>query len=292
MRNQDSEVIEASVDYVTISGKSEQIYGLQSSLQVLLDHYHEEGHKAKQVSNHGYSGWQLGPVKFLDNGEYGYVQASGDPAGFVASVAGGYDLRCTRIDFQVTIKHEPENGQTIGEIVYSDALKHPTCPSPTRILSPAGGDTVYIGSRISDRFARVYRKDSEDRDGGWPRHTWRYELELKKPRSQKAWRSMLDIPSNERAKHIIALIGNYCGMRGIFFPVTSDMASGINDTLRRKKTPLERKLTWIRDGVSPTILELFDAGLAKDVLEALGARSSGVIAEHILEALRQLGHKP
>lgn len=282
--------IEASVDFVTISGKSEQIYGLQSSLQVLLDHYHEQGHKAKQVSNHGYSGWQIGPVKFLDNGEYGYVQASGDASGFVASVAGGYDVRCTRIDFQVTVQEVPGNGRTVGDIVYHDALQNKVCPSPTRVQSPNGGDTVYIGSRASDRFARVYRKDAQDRDGGWPRHSWRYELELKKPRSQKAWRSLLDIPSPERPAHIIALLGNYCGMRGIYYPVTTDMASSIDDTLRRKKTPLERKIAWLRDGVSPTVLELFDAGLAEQVLEALGAKSSGIIADHILRALKAWGH--
>lgn len=282
-------ILGSAVDYITVSGKSEQIYGLQSALDVLLNYYHDTGYKSTEIRNHGYTGWSVGPLSFLDNGQYGYIQTSGDPSGFVARVASGWDVRCTRIDLQVTCQCLPVDGRTIGDRAYQDAIEHKECAAPTRIQSPGGGDTVYIGSRASDRFARIYRKDAQDKDTDWPRHTWRYEIEIKKPRSQKLWRSLVDVPEKDWPREIASFVSQFFTRRSVHVPFEADTISRIDDTMRRKKTPIQRKIEWIARGVSPTVLELFAAGYASDVLEALGARSSDAIAEYIIEALQKFG---
>lgn len=100
------------------------------------------------------------------------------------------DVRCTRIDFQLTL----ELGGSYRARDFKDALEaadwsdgagsrlHRRRVEMIEGPSAEGLDTVYIGSRSSDRFARVYVKD--DGDGG---RFLRFEVEFKGDRADRAY---------------------------------------------------------------------------------------------------------
>jgi hypothetical protein len=51
-----------------------------------------------------------------------------------------------------------------------------------RIEGTPDGRTLYIGSRSSDRYIRIYDKTAESK-GVYPERSWRWEIEYKKPRA-------------------------------------------------------------------------------------------------------------
>jgi hypothetical protein len=108
-----------------------------------------------------YKGW-YGDTSFYGVGEQNnkrhYVfRTAGNSSSVLFDLADKYDnLYCTRLDVQVTIKLPPQyNPFIIYESHKNNKLK------PTIIDSPTGS-TIYFGSRVSDKFARLYEKQYED----------------------------------------------------------------------------------------------------------------------------------
>lgn len=129
-----------------------------------------------------YKGWRREAI-FLGVGEQAGKRhfvtsasgtASNDLADFVRTWRGLY---CTRIDLQRTIV-QPKHAQLRRIRVATD------CKNTTLIQSREN-DTLYIGSRASDLFTRLYEKPL---DTMW----LRLEFELKGKRSRAAWRAFTE----------------------------------------------------------------------------------------------------
>jgi DNA relaxase NicK len=154
--------------------------------------------------------------------------------------------------------------------MYIDATAHSRKLKCTHLVNSQGGSTLYVGSRNSDQFGRLYDKGAQQ--GGPPGFTWRYEVELKNAYSTAATQYLVNNmgkPTEDQQRDLSAFVYSWWRDRGVkplFSPVTGDMIVAVS----KQQTTLDRKLTWLRGQVRPTIQQLIAAGLGKDALEALG----------------------
>lgn len=142
------------------------------------------------AKQHQYTGWQF---------EYGFLGA-GEQAGLIHNLlrisgqAAHYALRqlviadcsawaCRRLDAQVTIVKPPEwSSRRFADYVKASDTRG----RGVRLIENLsnGLDTVYVGSRTSNRFARYYVKAAASG------HLLRYEVEVKGERAESAFRQM------------------------------------------------------------------------------------------------------
>lgn len=86
---------------------------------------------------------------------------------------------CTRIDLQITVKHPMGSGQTL-------ALVRDECDtSNTTLIESQENHTLYLGSRTSELFTRLYEKFLLSNP------YLRLEFELKGQRSRAAWQAII-----------------------------------------------------------------------------------------------------
>lgn len=123
------------------------------------------------------------------------------------------------------------------------------------------GETVYLGSRQSERFARIYRYD-----GDHPRaHLLRVEFELKRLNARAAVQELLS--SGESA--VAAYLGGVFGLaHDLWRPDRIDGVEVRPTPPERRGTP---KLSWLNKQVAPTIRELHITGAfdAREWLESI-----------------------
>ena len=124
-------------------------------------------------------------------------QASGEMADYVfmgyPRDFGPYDWNVTRCDLQVTIPIPPRFS---SRDLYDDLQiwDGPGKPRISQLLqSGDGNDTVYVGSRSSDRFTRIYVKPI---DGGLK--ALRFECEYKGEHAHRVFQDCIAEPRNRR----------------------------------------------------------------------------------------------
>jgi hypothetical protein len=109
-----------------------------------------------------YKGW-YGDTSFYGVGEQNmkrhYVfRTAGNSSSVLFGLADRFsELYCTRIDVQVTIK-TPHGYNPFS--VYG--IQKDLTPGKVTIIESPTGSTIYIGSRTSDKFLRLYEKHYED----------------------------------------------------------------------------------------------------------------------------------
>jgi hypothetical protein len=89
-------------------------------------------------------------------------RTSGNSSSVLFGLADKFDnLYCTRLDVQVTVKLPPQyNPFVIYEMHKSNGSGRPGIS----IIDSPTGSTIYFGSRVSDKFARLYEKRHEGGD--------------------------------------------------------------------------------------------------------------------------------
>ena len=115
------------------------------------------------------------------NGEDSYiVDVSGENADNKRLILGYSDMKLTRLDIQYTIK-KPDYWDTIEFYYQMELGVWPNAKRHVEARINEGNDTIYIGDRTSERFIRVYVKETD---------YVRFEVEFKKTLAVKAWRAI------------------------------------------------------------------------------------------------------
>lgn len=166
------------IDYVTAIFKTRA--GFEAFDEWLWGVPAEQVVSARVRQFHGIRRGSVFAGHYTVNNEFalGMAQASGDRAEETASVLKHLQPDgVSRLDLQVTI-----SGTDVDlEGMYGRLSARGKTASLIR--SNDGGETLYIGSRKSSRFVRVYRKTVR-RDGY---EGVRFEVEFKKPLAKEAW---------------------------------------------------------------------------------------------------------
>lgn len=129
-----------------------------------------------------------------------------------------------------------------------------------------GLDTIYIGSRESGRFLRIYAKEIADRV------YIRFEVEFKAELAIKAWAAMLN--DGERGLGEL-LAGEFDMLPAGFCDALPTVATALHDFDSQRLQLVagvptwERQLKWIRKQVHPTLEKLLSSPARDDLRDIL-----------------------
>lgn len=181
-----------------------------------------------------YSGWRKKQF-FIGLGEqqkkrHAVMQASGSLAQRMTKGFINYpEWYCTRLDVQITVPRP--------EWVSLPELRSKLGKKGTSLISSQENDTLYLGSRTSDFFTRLYEKMFDDMH-------LRLEFELKGNRARMAWDAMLAGEDSDR-------IFNYYLARSKLPRQYIELFDGCDDDATNRSMNKERiavaekKLKWI-----------------------------------------------
>ena len=121
-------------------------------------------------------GWRGDLLMVICSGEIAAVHSS-----FFLGLAGNV----SRLDLAVTLRDD-DIDRDWTQIAFTqcsfDGRVDSGLLKTHRIQGTPDGATLYIGSRSSDRYIRIYDKTAESK-GVYPERSWRWEIEYKKPRA-------------------------------------------------------------------------------------------------------------
>lgn len=225
----------------------------------------------KEASRRGYVGRSGEGMFFGTHPNQGYMLVAwGAAADMVWPMSCPVAKNITRVDLAVTVelaRKDPYlalNGYT--------ANQRPGKRQYALIQNTRNGRTLYVGSRSSDQFGRLYDKGVKDY-GLSPGTVWRYEIELKnKSVNQQLMKRLVDRwrlhgVANE---DILSYVHQWFSVRGVS-PKFSAMGRGLpRPELEATVTSAEKKLRWLSAQVAPTVQKLIDLGLGDEAMLALG----------------------
>lgn len=178
----------------------------------------------------------------------------------------------TRIDLQVTVRAREMWLDYLNHIKgraeeAAKGLKGGRKRNIRRQDDIQDGYTLYIGSRSSDTFCRVYHKYAADPDR-YEMGDVRFEVELHGDQAAIMLQSLEDsnLPVSQYA---IGYVSDWLHRRGVRCPwhVAEPVNSKFTDVL--EQNPLDAKLTWLYNQVGPTARLLGDQGHTAKVLRVL-----------------------
>jgi hypothetical protein len=243
----------AGIDYITATSPS-------TSTQVLLRGIgYEELGKARRVGNevkpwgaNGYRGYRGGHVS-LGNGDAGTIlRLSGRGSADMGAALCRSEANITRIDLQATTRFSRDNA-ALARHHAQDVARDQRQGGIKRHIrlerSFGGGDTLYVGSRVSNYYGRVYDKYRESRDEQY-RRCWRYEVECKGDGAQQARKAV--IAAADVSKASASLVAHWFGARGCSVRYRSELADELAP-VGAHHSDLDTWLTWLLQGVRPVV---------------------------------------
>lgn len=270
--------IESGIDYITMTMSSDEMYSSQwwDDCMVLLETEQQNGNAVKQSAVLGYNGALVGQV-FVGSREDGTIcRSSGAAAARVFAALYHPFCRVSRLDLQTTI-WTAERAFSIGPEAYRRATewnRHASGAIKRKVYEMHGNDggyTLYVGSRTSNSFLRLYDKNAQSKDERYT-NAWRYEVQIQgtsaAPVAESLTRSKGTI-----AGTIAATVRKYCIERGVIPAYSADMEAIVVPSQEIPKTDVARMLMWLEKQVLPTVDRLRKMGYTADVAQLFGFAS-------------------
>jgi len=266
----DLTIVEARCDWITATTKhGEEGLDLVRFAQSRVSYEEKLGSKVERFRAFGYVGEQSRHVRWGWGSSGGLAVFSGDEAGDAAYSAATLADHWTRVDYCVTVVAGPDQINPPQD--YRDAMKRKPerpngWPQMSRYEEMWGGDTFYIGKRVSPYYCRCYNKHVESK-GDYPPGSWRWECELKRHASEGAQVRARD--SGLTTRYITAFLAHE------FARVELEVPWRINSVVKRDpqirhRPDADRKLEWLEQSVAPTVDFLIEARGEDRVLDVLG----------------------
>lgn len=231
----------------------------------------------------GYRGWVCGAVAFGRRDADCIVQVSGCLAtSAVEFLSEG--INTSRIDLQLTVLVDDDVSSLIEAMTQAvlEARKgrEGRAFGVRRIASYGDGDTLYVGSRQSEQFGRIYDKGTES-GGDYPKGSLRFEVEYK-----GAWARRINallMQAGCSGAVVAGLVRGFYEKRGLDISLSGEsLGIDLGDTIEVEGAH-ERSMRWLRSQVAPAIARLLREGVAVEaVVEALGLGVEGraLVASH------------
>lgn len=235
-----------NIDWITVTSWNEEDFSHWKRWQ------NRRGEKITEGKIKMYSGFWSGASfvgqGFQGNKKHFMIKVSGDDSKSVFHEIWSPGVKATRLDVQIT-KELPEN---YSARKFVDSLRSGDWGNYKRDLqlieNSDGLDTVYIGSRKSERFARVYVKNTLE--GNF----LRFEIENKKDLADyiaRAYYTDQNVLSSVLFDFISSLPLDSEGVLQGFLDLISDVRSGI--VIPRKVISADDTYSWLIDTVGPVI---------------------------------------
>lgn len=152
-------------------------------------------------------------------------------------------------------------------------IKAETFPEPgghpinyTLLWPKYGGETLYVGSRASERFGRMYDKHKES-NGVYPEGAWRYEIEYKGKAAGMVSASFANGTDDEG--NCYATVARRFNEWHIPLPLQT-LPGGFADVGEYARTTNETRFKWLNESVAHSIEHLAADYTANELRSALG----------------------
>jgi hypothetical protein len=266
------EILSSGVDWITATAqKGSTRWNLQEYADNQRRRLMDAGEPIKNAYRLGYYGWQCEGF-FHGNREGGsIVVASGAVAHNVFRAVAGIADHISRLDVQTTVAfpHDrPHLGVQAYSALQSGLQSKVRLKNVTLITSQPQGETVNLGKRSSDQYARLYDKATEARLGE-ARSVWRYEVEYKRRHAGAiAARLRGDRPAEMVA---LSVVHDHFSARGVSPVFTPDPTFCPQKPVSADVS--RNTLTWFEQSLSITVRRAINRYGLERVLEALGLAS-------------------
>lgn len=269
-------MVEASIDWITATSKKEEVlrYWRELYAQYASDFYPEIT-SPDIFKSHGYTGPSVPGFVFATHPQHGaLIRLSGHGAAVAWREALSRVEYCnvTRIDLCVTVEPKMRmTGIATNEYASLIARNHQPHINKKLVTSSDGGETMYIGSRTSQIFLRLYDKSAEQ--GNDPGDKWRYEVEYKKPVAQQIAEMIMAYAGSKltsTTKVVADTVFNAFSQRGVKPIFSSDLETVLPTRAKKERSPVEAQMRWLAVSVSPAVRRLVAAGYGDAIREMLG----------------------
>lgn len=273
--------IRAGIDWLTITAKNvdarTSLFAECERIKSMLD---AAGSRVRPWAFKGYTGYAVAGLRWGTRLDSDIAMLSGVDAHQNWYVAGEWCEHCSRIDLAVTANcNKAFPGLVQAYYDWATRTDNPNVRYKASITRNSdGGQTFYLGSRLSRAFGRVYDKGIEAGLEPETGKLWRYEVEFKKPLAQQVWKALLvnkylpiDVHWEEEiAQSIASTVFVWFQARGIQPLFTRRNNMSISLEVEARVASDEISLNWLTTQVRPTVLRLAQRGKLHAVKEALG----------------------
>lgn len=273
--------LRAGVDWLTVTAKAKDARdALAAECFRLKSVLGASGERFRPWVFKGYTGFSIAGLRWGTRLDSDIAMLSGVDAHQNWYAVGEWCENCSRVDLAVTVNCNRAYAgllDTYYGYLNSPQAKHVKFSSSITKNS-AGGQTLYVGSRASRAFARVYDKGLEagleDEQG----KLWRYEIEFKKPLARQVLSALhankylpVDVHWNEEvAQSIVSTVFVWFQARNLPPLFTRRENEAISLECEARVTSDEVSLNWLTTQVRPTVMRLAQRGRLHKVKEALG----------------------
>jgi DNA relaxase NicK len=277
-------VVHSGYDWCTMTAKrGERADSLHERASLLLEKQAGSGNKVKLVKWGGYHGKSSGGVRFgvRHDGCILVLSSAAAAAHTVESIPLADNV--SRIDLQVTCFDASTQAER-AHMAYYSMLEAPRRrgrpPSASLRLNSGGGQTLYAGSRSSDKLGRLYDYGIAHKKA--PAGTyWRFEMEYKREEALRLAVAAIERQLDDAI--IAALVVDYFAQRGIPAPACHEDIAAVIDGHRATLefdglSDADRTLRWLTDCVRQSVRRLIDSGRLSDVVRALGLEEAEGLA--------------
>ncbi|MEE9365786.1 MAG: replication initiation factor domain-containing protein [Dehalococcoidales bacterium] len=272
MRKNDS--TESSVDWVTATSLDQRTGA--AWMEAWQKHKENSKGRVEKIKMHGFLGLRVENLTWSirDEDQRFMMVASGAVAKKLWADVNTAHAKITRVDLCVDCWlpiPRPGLAREIYRVLSSPAWdasvnKFSLYQSATKNKAGRKGETLYCGSRATTQMGRMYDKGQETQEvapGAW----WRYEVEYKAERAQQIARSLKAHP---KERIIRATVGGWFRERFIGTLFSAGENEAVHTSTYAVKSTAEKRLAWLRSQVRPTVAYLFDVGLGREAVGALG----------------------
>lgn len=263
-----------SIDYLSLTlRESALVETMHRAGQHLLNLEVAKGFDLATGALHGYELQRAGGIQVGRSGSGVWISLIGEYAAKHYHRFSHFGAQCTRVDLALTAQFTPPLRLHI-ENQYYDSTP-PRAPASRRkyalILSDHGGATLYVGSRKSDQFGRLYDRGVKAQISP-PGTLLRWEVEYKGAKAQALYSYLTMVQPSSTI--LSGLVGEWFRTRQVDTPTTDRTNVLEVGTVARVPT-VDDKLEWMRQQVSPSVKRLIDLGYIAQLIEALGISRGG-----------------
>lgn len=263
-------VTNAAVDWMTMTSPKDRVGMYWYTIYIRYrDEKILEADKEKPFNNGFYSGLGIASMRWGFSEHLGYILiVSGGDAERLWQRVDPVQCNVTRLDLCVDFVTNDVTYLARELFMAASDERKAAKPGLSLFIGPEGGDTLYVGSRHSQQFGRLYDKGVESGTAAPGRH-WRAEVEYKKPLSGLMAEELVKEQSGQRVQAITDTVLNWFSDRGIVVIKDIGVERQIKISVEQRVTTSRKKLAWLRSQVQPTVRQLVSLGLGREVMRSL-----------------------
>lgn len=261
-------LVSSGVDWLTATAyRSSDNERFDALGKELVERQAALGHEVKTHKAGGYHGLQTEGVSRGVRHDTFIIRLSSDVAHDSWREVAALATNISRCDVEVTFEFDAPVKDFITRnqaLALSHVGARGRRRNVTLIQSTTQGDSLYLGKRTSDIYARVYDKGREQKIA--PAGTlFRQEVEYKSERAAQVVTHLTEAACE--LTETTALVCSYmrsAGLETTWYDGKRAMAA------RESHRSKHQKLRWLEQAAKPSVVRLCEAGRVREVIEALG----------------------